>query len=40
MLITYYNLVNEYCIDTLITFKETDEKLAKLWDGMMQEVYQ
>ncbi|WP_088839271.1 hypothetical protein [Listeria sp. ILCC792] len=40
MLITYYNLINEYCLDALLCFKETDEKLAKLWDNLIQEVYQ
>ncbi|WP_099224755.1 hypothetical protein [Listeria costaricensis] len=38
MLATYYNLLNEYCYNALITFKETDEKLAKLWEESIAEV--
>lgn len=38
MLATYYNLINEYCIDAMLTFKETDEKMAKLWEKTCEEV--
>ncbi|MBC2011728.1 hypothetical protein [Listeria marthii] len=37
MLATYYNLINEYCIDAMITFKDTDEKMAKLWEKTCEE---
>ena len=31
-LVLYYNLMNEYCIDAIVRFKELDEQMAKLYD--------
>ena len=35
-LVLYYNLINEYCIDAIVKFKEFDEQMAKLYEEMME----
>ncbi|MBC1412444.1 hypothetical protein IBB74_06725 [Listeria welshimeri] len=38
MLMSYYTLLKEYSYNALLTFKETDEKLAKLWEKIAEEM--
>lgn len=38
-LVVYYNLINEYCIDAIVKFRELDEEMSKLFEETIEGLF-